>query len=262
MGNEKKTKRQAPKRKPSYLVVIPYLPSAAQGRELDYAIAGWQKHFKEKHTIVVVGEGLPKIDLQGVVCIESERVAPIEGQYRQHLDYVSCLRKVRAAFPGTDGCIFVGDDCYAVNDFDISDVKFLKMIAPEIDFEENSPNPWKRDKMKTKKALIAAGLPVGNYTTHIPIWYDWDKLEELWDKYDMEHSSYVVEDLYFNTFFKDRLPYIINPVTDHFKCGLSDNELHTILAMRKAPSWKIWITNTPEGWMEPLDELLRNHYGI
>ena len=38
------------------LVVIPYLASAAQGRELEFAVAGWRKHFKENFLIVVVGD--------------------------------------------------------------------------------------------------------------------------------------------------------------------------------------------------------------
>ena len=44
-----------------FLVVIPYLASAAQGRELEYAIAGWRRHFKEDFLIVLTGENLPHI---------------------------------------------------------------------------------------------------------------------------------------------------------------------------------------------------------
>lgn len=43
-------------------------------------------------------------------------------------------------FPETDGFIMVADDCYAVNDFDISDVKLLKMLEPDFFFKEDSPN--------------------------------------------------------------------------------------------------------------------------
>ena len=98
------------------LVVIPWLPSGAQGRELEYAVAGWRRHFKEPHRIVVVGEGVTGKVPAGIEVIESHRVAPIEGMWRQHLDYVSCFRKVRHYHPDTDGFIFVADDCYAVND--------------------------------------------------------------------------------------------------------------------------------------------------
>ena len=243
-----------------YLVVIPYLPSAAQGRELEYAIAGWRKHFKEDYIIVVVGENLPAIDAEDVVCLESKRVGATPGQWRQHVDYVKCFRAVRDAFPEYEGFIFVADDCYAVNDFDIADVKFLKMLAPEMDFNPESTNGWRRDKAKTKAALIAAGLPTRNFTTHLPYWFDWDKIETLWDRYDMDHQSYVIEDLYYNTYCADRKPFQLNADTDNLKCGVYDKSNETLERLRQAPSQKIWITNSPDGWCADLEVLLQIHY--
>ena len=43
-------------------------------------------------------------------------------------------------FPETTGFIMVADDCYAVNDFDISEVKLLKMLEPDFSFKEDSTN--------------------------------------------------------------------------------------------------------------------------
>ncbi len=244
-----------------YLVVIPYLPSAAQGHEIEYAIAGWRKHFKEDYLIVVVGENLPPLDAEDVYCLESKRVDGIDGQYRQHLDYVKCFRRVRDAFPDSDGFIFVADDCYAVNDFDIADVKFLKMLEPDFEFNPESTNAWRRDKMKTKKTLVDAGLPTRNFTTHLPYWFDWDKIEVLWEKYDMEHSSQVIEDLYYNTYCKDRIPFQLNVDTDNLKFGMYDTSPESIDRLRKAMHRKIWITNSPNGWCSDLEVLLQLHYG-
>ena len=243
-----------------YLVVIPFLPSAAQGREIEYAIAGWRKHFKEDHLIIVVGENLPALDAEDVYCLESKRVDAVSGQWRQHLDYVKCFRAVRDAFPDSDGFIFVADDCYAVNDFDISDVKFLKMLEPKFDFNPESSNGWRRDKMKTKKALLAAGLPARNFTTHLPYWFDWDKIEALWKQYDMDHESYVIEDLYYNTYDCDRIPFQLNAESDNLKCGVYNTTKETLDCLRKAPSQKIWITNSPDGWCSDLEVLLQLHY--
>lgn len=241
-----------------YLVVIPYLASAAQGKELDYAINGWRKHFKEKHKIVLVGEGLPKRD--DVICIESKRVEESPGQYRQHLDYVSCFKKVHEMFPETTGFIMVADDCYAVNDFDISEVKLLKMLEPDFSFKEDSTNAWRRDKMKTKKLLLSKHYPTHNFTTHLPQWYDWDKVEKLWDEYDMLHNSYVIEDLYYNIYFKDRIPFQLNKETDNLKCGIYDKDF-PVDKLKQAFKSKIWITNSPVGWILELPKLLEEHYG-
>ncbi len=243
-----------------YLVVIPYLTYAAQGREIEYAIAGWKKHFKEDYLIVVVGENLPELDAEDVYCLESKRVEAKEGQWRQHLDYVKCFRAVRDAFPDSDGFIFVADDCYAVNDFDISDVKLLKMLEPDFEFNPESTNGWRRDKMKTKKALQLNGLPTRNFTTHLPYWFDWDKIEAIWALYDMDESSHVIEDLYYNTFYKDRIPFQLNADTDNFKFGVYDTSKECLDRLRKAPSQKIWITNSPQGWCADLEVILQLHY--
>ena len=56
------------------------------------------------------------------------------------MDIMNKLKVVREHFPFDKGFIFVADDCYAVNDFDISDIKFLKMLEPNYSFNENSKN--------------------------------------------------------------------------------------------------------------------------
>ena len=90
-----------------YLVVIPLLPLAAQGREIEFAVKGWHRHFKEEHRIVIVGGGLPDFRGYGVTTVESPRVREIPYQYHQHLDYVSCFRRVRKEFPSSDGFILI-----------------------------------------------------------------------------------------------------------------------------------------------------------
>lgn len=244
-----------------YLVVIPYLASAAQGYELDYAIAGWRKHFKEDYLIVLTGEGLPKYDADDIVCIESKRVPDVPNQYRQHLDYVSCLKKVRKAFPESEGFIMVADDCYAIRDFTMKDVKPMKFIHGGIDYDPKSPNAWRRDAMKTKYLLKSLGLPDRNFTTHIPIWFEWDKVEELWDKFDMEHESYVIEDLYFNYYYPVAGAIELNEDSDNIKCGVYNTRPNPERLLA-AFSNKIWINNNPDGWQPCLVNLLEMHYGM
>ena len=244
-----------------YLVVIPYCSEGSQGRELEYAVAGWRKHFKEDYLIVLAGEDHP-ITKTGddICCVPSKRVDKIDGQYRQHLDYVSCYKKVREAFPDSDGFIMVADDVYAVNDFTIDDVRLLKSLPNPI-FEHANPfNGWEIDKVKTRSLLLKEGYPIHNYTTHLPEWYEWDKLAALWEKYDMAHVSYTMEDLYYNIYFKDKEPLKLTG-EDSIKCGVYHGN-PTEEYLRNALERKIWITNSPRGWCDLLDNILREHYGI
>lgn len=254
------TKKPQVSKEEPILVVIPFCSEGAQGNELELAVAGWRKHFKEKYLIVIAGEDHP-ITKTGddIICIESKRVEPKEGQYRQHLDYVSCFKKVHAAFPKSKGFIFVADDVYAVNNFDMSDVKFLKQRSMEMGGSLESSNRWQRDKAKTRMLLEREGYPTRNFTTHLPQWIEWDKVEALWEKYDMENESYVFEDLYFNIYYGDRIPFQLDIDHDNLKCGVYRSNPR-INYIEKAFSTQIWIQNSPEGWIPELVEMLENHY--
>lgn len=260
MGEEKKTQKATGEQ---ILVVIPYCSKGAQGRELEYAVAGWRRHFKENYLIVLAGEDHP-ITKTGddIICIESPRVDDIPGMYRQHLDYVSCFKKVHKAFPDSKGFIFVADDVYAVNDFDMSDVLCLKQKGPNMDdFRSTTTNRWQKDKIRTRELLKREGYPTRNFTTHLPQYFEWDKIEALWEKYDMEHNSYTIEDLYYNIYYPTRIPLQIHIDFDNFKCGVyrPNPRLEYI---DKAFTTKIWIQNSVEGWIPYLDRALANYYGI
>ena len=246
--------------KDKVLVVIPYCSEGAQGRELEYAVAGWRRHFKERHIIVIAGEKHAIADTgKDIITIESTRVSGCEGQYRQHLDYVSCLKKVHEAFPKSRGYIQVADDCYAVNDFDMTDVLSLKAMPDEICSEATSPNAWKRDAAKTRARLLADGYPVRNFTTHLPQYFEWQKVEALWERYDMENESYVIEDLYYNIYYPSRLPIPIRDEYDNLKAGLYFSNISEE-GIRAAMKRKIWITNSPNGWTKALDGVLNDYY--
>jgi hypothetical protein len=242
------------------LIVITYLAEAAQGDELHYAIEGWRRHFLEPYHIVVIGEGVPEPDGDDITCIESKRVPPKEGQYRAHLDYVNCLRKVRKAFPSTEGFILVADDCYAVNDFTLDDVKTLKCLKGEVDFDPESPNMWRRDKMRTKRALEDILLPCRNFTTHLPIWYEWNKWEAIVKMFRMDEVSHVIEDLYHNYYYTIAPAIVLGEDDDIYKCSVYSSRPNPARLRREAEE-RIWVTNNPDGWVAPLKELLKEHFG-
>lgn len=258
---EKRMKRW--KKENGYLVVIPFFAGGAQGRELEYAVAGWRKHFKEKYLIVVVGDAHPVTESgDDILFIPCPRVpAPAPGNYRPHIDFVNKFRAVHKRFPDTDGFIFVADDVYAVNDFDINDIKSLKQQGDHI-METHIPlRPWDMEKRKTRLRLFEDGYPTRNFTTHLPVWFDWDKLEALFDKYDMANNSYIVEDMYFNIYYPTRIPLQLHIDHDNYKCGVYRPNPR-MEYIKKAFKTKIWIQNSVEGWIPELDAMLADYYKI
>ena len=242
------------------LVLIPHLPSAMQGHELELAIAGWRKHFKARFTIALLGENLPSIP--GVVNVESPRVPDTPGEYRAHLDYVSCARKAREMFPDTKGFIVAGDDVFAVNDFTVADVKIPKIQEDwlPVKGENGHPNAWRRNLAKTGRVCAENNLGMLNWTTHLPHYYEWDKLFKIYDKYDCDHSSYVIENLYFNTYMPKTIPLILSR-DDNWKYEVCFTPLDRE-GLKQAMARKIWVTCTENGWSEQLEQALAEHYGI
>lgn len=235
-------------------VVIPYLAQAAQGRELELAVAGWRRYFREDFEIVVVGDDP---HLEGVTFIECPRVVMLPGahQYHAHLDHVNKFRKVREHYPDAEGFIYTCDDIYAVRDFTLADVKQPKVKADNIGDKGIRFNSWVQDNVKTRRVLERDGLPTRNWVCHLPVWYDWDKLLYIYDIYDCDHTSYVVEQLYFNTFFPDvAADHVEEPGCDwQFKAW---DVSYTPAQLREALDRVTWVSNSFRGWTPELEAIL------
>lgn len=258
----KEEKKKTPDATGKILVVIPYLAKEAQGRELEYAVAGWRKHFKEDYLIVLVGDHHPVADSgKDIYFIDCPRVTPIAGEYTCHLDHVKKFRRVMEEFPDAPGFIYTCDDMYAVNDFDLTDVKLLKVRENDIKVNENTTNEWAKNNAKTKAVLVGLGLPTRNFVCHLPVYYECKKLQAIYDKYDCAHNSYVVEQLYFNTYFPTRIPLVLDIDYDNFLCGVRRSNPR-IWYIEEALGKKIWLQNSIEGWVPALENILKQHYGI
>ena len=246
------------------LVVIPYLAKAAQGRELEFAVAGWRKHFKEDFLIVLVGDYHPVVETgNDIVFIECPRVKwPGQHQYWAHIDHVNKFRTVRMHFPNSEGFIYTCDDIYAVNDFTLDDVLLPKIRCREITGSFTSSNAWVVDNYKTKKKLKDRGLPLMNWVCHLPVYYEWDKLFEIYDSYHCDKRSYVVEQLYFNTYFADSDPIVIEedgPTRWQYKMW---DKKYTEDELREAIKDKVWLCNSVRGWKPEIEKVLSEYYGI
>lgn len=241
-------------------IVIPYLASQAQGRELEYAVAGWRRHFEQPHHIFIIGDYHPVVSTgDDITFIACPRVEEIPGQYRPHLDHVNKFRTFMRLHPEYDGFIYACDDMYAVNDFGMPEVLLPKIIAMDMGGDPNSDNGWQRDCFKTRAYCISHDLPIMNWVCHLPVYYDRRMLTSIYDALDCDHVSYVVENIYFNTFYKDRKPLKLDIRYDNLKCGVYRPNPN-LDVIRKAFETKVWITNSVKGWIPELDWMLNRYY--
>lgn len=245
------------------LVVIPYLAKAAQGREIECAVAGWRKHFKQDFLIVVVGDYHPVVDTgDDIVFIKCPRVKfPGKGNYWAHIDHVHKFRTVWENFPDSEGFIYTCDDIYAIKDFTIEDVLRPKIKTREITGSFHHGNSWVVDNYRTKKILERASLPTMNWVCHLPVYYEWDKLFAIYDRYKCDTKSRVVEQLYFNTYFADSNPVAIEEEPNDYQFKLWHRSA-SIEELKNAFGHKMWIANSAAGWKPEMEEILREYYEL
>lgn len=239
------------------LVVIPYLHKGAQGNELDLAVAGWRKHFKEKYLIVVVGDWHPVVESgDDIFFIECHQIDPVPGQYLPHLDHVHKFRTVRKFFPESKGFIYTCDDIYATSDFDLKDVLIPKMPVRGFYFgithTFGGVPDWLSDKQKTGDLCFRAKLPVRNWVCHLPVYYEWERLIDMYDRHNCDNISYIAENIYFN----EKYPDEIDAVDEH---DYHDEVKTEKIDIRPVGSVK-WISNSIGGWSDELAEMLKKHY--
>lgn len=235
-------------------VIIPYLKTSAQGRELEFAVKGWKKHFKEDFKIVIVGDSEPFMDGDDQIVY----LPHTPSQKNPPLDIVEKMLLVIASLPQVDGFVWSNDDIYAVNDFDLTDVKVLKSIGL-LAGDLKSTNPFQVNMAKTAQLLKKEGRPIRNFSTHLPVWYDVEKLLELIELYEMDKESYLIHSLYFNYFYPSRVPLKLSINFDNYKCGIYRPNPNMDI-VRRAFEDKVWINNSPEGYIPELIKLLDKHY--
>ena len=105
------------------------------------------------------------------------------------------------------------------------------------------------NKWKTKQLLENNNLPCMNYTAHYPIYYEFSKLKEIWDKFDMRKESYVLEDVYFN-YFEHEEPVLDTDV----RLGVWNYEIYRKKFQDAINDPKIkFVCNGVEGWNEDME---------
>ena len=242
-------------------VVIPYWAGGAQGNELELAVTGWRKHFIESYHIYIVGDSHPIVSSgDDITFIKCPRVKSCkEGNYLPHIDHVNKFFKVskRLVSRGYMGFIYTCDDIYPVNDFSLVEILYPK-VTDEMTVSDDDTDGWLGDLRRTKLKCMEEGLPTWDWVCHLPVFYIIPELMETYKKYDCDHTSYVVENLYFNRLFEGRIPLKLNG-TDNLKYAVDTNP-YDLLWLEDALTSKIFITNSPSGWSRELEERLRKHY--
>jgi len=239
------------------LVVLPYKQNGSQGDEINIALKAWKKFCQFNYHFVVIGEfeDSLKDEFPWVEFIFSKTLPKKEGQYNQHLDVQHCFEIVSKKYDKTyDGFIWMVDDNYAIKPFTIEDITTIHYLKESFTgFEPVPASHWGHDKWKTRNLLDNNKLPCLNYTTHYPCYFEFKKLQEIWDRFNMRNESYVLEDVYFN-YFKHTTPIQV----DSIRIGIWNKFMFNTRFEDavKNPNIK-FVCNSVGGWSKELENELK-----
>lgn len=240
------------------LVVMTYVQGGSQGKEIESALSGWKKFCKFKYHLMVIGEFDNSLveKFPWVEFVSCPSVAREENQYTPHLDMQMkmeiAMRMYKTVY---DGFIWISDDFCPIKPFELEDITTIHYHTGEVIGGDKLPlASFPNNKWKTKELLVKNGLPHVNYTTHYPCYFEFSKLKELWDKFNMREESYVIEDLYFNYFDHDEAI-----LDSEIRLGVWSEKVYKEKFQDALNNPKIkFVCNSVEGWSEELENNLRN----
>lgn len=239
--------------KEEILVVLPYKQNCSQGNEIKLALKGWRKFCQFKYHFIVIGEFDESLKtefpwVEFIYCPSKEKK---ENQYNPHLDIQNKFKIVMKRYSQIyDGFIYITDDEYAIKPFELNDITKIYYHSSSFTGCEKCPTSfWRRDKWKTRLLLDREQLPHINYTTHYPCYFEFKKLNEMWNKFNMLEESYVFDDVYFN-YFKHEDPILDSTI----RLGIWNNDIYKNDFKNAVNNPNIkFMVNSVEGWSKELE---------
>jgi len=239
------------------LVVLPYKQESSQGNEIKLALGSWKKFCQFKYHFIVIGtfnESL-KNEFPWVEFIYCPTLEKRKNQYNPHLDMQNKYRMIESLYSNKyNGFIRMVDDNYAIKPFNLEDI--ITTHYHSLSFNGTKEHPtrfWNHDKWKTRQLLDKENLPHINYTTHYPRYFEFSKLKEIWDKFNMDNESYVLEDIYFNYFNHEE------PILDStIRLGIWNNDIYKKDFQNAIENPDIkFVCNSVQGWSRELENDLK-----
>ena len=231
------------------LTVMPHHPD--EYSDIRLALKAWRKYCTFDYEFIVIGDCLESLieEFDWITFIKCEKIRDISGQYNPHLDVQHKFEAVSNLYSNKyDGFIRMMDDNYAVKPFYLSDIITVHYHQPSFAGIKSKPTSyWKHDMWKTRQLLDKENLPHINYATHFPFYFEFSKLKELWDKYDMRNNSYCYENLYFN-YYSHEEPVIDSDIR-YAVCSRKDSSGTKIQDAINNTSIK-FLFSSNDGWNE------------
>jgi hypothetical protein len=161
-----------------------------------------KQNLQFEHQIVIVGDN-PKRD--DVLHIDSPRISHGEykRRYGQRLKSQRCcdsIVKLQRAIDSqavTDEFVRLYDDMFILKPVALDELK-IQRHRGRVEPSEHKQSGWREHRRKTFHTLRSAGLTTYDFSTHGPVVFCKNKLQETIGKFDLLHQPALVETVYQN----------------------------------------------------------------
>ncbi len=200
-------------------IVYPYVHEAdgsavfAQWEELRYSLRSIEENFQGDVKIFVIGDD-PGWFSEEINFIHCPRISDNPPR-----DIVNKLNTVIAHEDISDDFIWMNDDIYMINKVNLCDIQILKSTGNLSKVKIREDTAFRRNLKLTYNELLEHNLSTWNYSTHLPLYYNKEKLTELFRTFDFDKNSFLISTLYHNYFFNNQRPTVLDIKEDNIKVG-------------------------------------------
>ena len=186
-------------------IVYPNVSRFSQWEELKYSIRSLEKNLRDiSFRLFIVGdwpEWLNPLEAFHIACEYSGKTPRIDIIHK-HLAVIADDRVGEEYF-------WMNDDIYLVNPVSYADICLNVAVnnLREARGRMSRQTVWGRDNHRTYDLLKSQNLPTWNYAAHIPHRFEKKKVSFLIESFRMLETPLVLEQLYYNFWFRDMFPY-------------------------------------------------------
>lgn len=236
-------------------VVIPFVAALAQGNELQLALRGWERNFREDFNVVIIGDRAPWMDDNIIDVIECECVGnnpPIDIAHKMLMAIESDLV--------TEKFIWANDDQYLISPCMLADFETLKCTG-KLGEKSFGGQLYQQNKKRTFDTLKENGLGTWDFSSHIPVVFEKQKLKECIEFFNLTETPMLITTLYFNSWFLGYVPLRIDTQSslenDNIKIGVYRENADMDKLKQLMPSKKL-ISNSESGWSNKFSAIIND----
>ena len=218
-----------------------YFHDEARADELRYSMRSVCQHFKGTPQLILLGD---KPDWYGGQHIPAPRIpTPRYAKFHSILDSSSKLQQTLRHPDIADSFVVMMDDHYFLRQFSLADIQVPRYMPGWIPRRRY----WWDDSITlTMQALERRGLSTYLYETHLMHFFEKDKLQRIFDIFDLTEMPLSRNTLYGNTFRrnpKDCRTFVASPQTPQTTAQLDAIAKRSTVLNHASGAWNTTLRN-------------------